>query len=143
MHGRDVTGLAPERIARLGVARSFQITSLFEQLSLLDHVQLPLHGTTSLGYRSWRSHRLMGRFREEATDLLDQVGLATLASTPAGRLAYGQKRALELALALALHPTVLLLDEPTAGMGMEDIESTIALIGRVRSDRTVVLVEHT
>ncbi|MGB9375978.1 MAG: ABC transporter ATP-binding protein [Mycobacteriales bacterium] len=142
VHGRDVTRLSPDRIARVGVARSFQITSLFEQLSLTAHVQLALQGTTGLGYRFWRSQRLMRRFSDEASHLLDEVGLAGLADRPAGTLAYGQKRALELALALALHPSLLLLDEPTAGMGTEDVERTIGLIDRVRRDRTVILVEH-
>ncbi|MGH8891691.1 MAG: ABC transporter ATP-binding protein [Actinomycetes bacterium] len=142
LHGQDITGRPPEQIARLGVARSFQITSLFEQLPLREHVELALQGRTSLGYRFWRSDRLLGRFRERAMDLLEQVGLQDQADMPAGTLAYGRKRALELALALALEPTLLLLDEPTAGMGMEDVERTVELIGRVREGRTVVLVEH-
>jgi len=142
LRGQDVTGAAPERIARLGVARSFQITSLFEQLSLRDHVVLALQGGTGLGWRFWRSERALGRFGDQATELLDRVGLAAAADAPAGSLAYGQKRALELALALALEPTLLLLDEPTAGMGVEDVDRTIALIRRVRQGRTVVLVEH-
>jgi branched-chain amino acid transport system ATP-binding protein len=140
--GRAVTGQAPEQIAQLGVARSFQITSLFEQLSLRDHVELALQGRTTQGYRFWSSEKLMRRFRDPAMELLEQVGLARFADTPAGSLAYGRKRALELALALALDPTLLLLDEPTAGMGVEDIARTVELIRRVRQGRTVVLVEH-
>jgi branched-chain amino acid transport system ATP-binding protein len=140
--GRDITGSSPERIAQLGVARSFQITSLFEQLTLQQHVELALLGTTKLGYKFWVSDRVLTRFRDRAGDLLDQVGLAKQRGVPAGTLAYGQKRALELALALALDPTVLLLDEPTAGMGLEDVERTVELIRRVRAGRTVVLVEH-
>jgi branched-chain amino acid transport system ATP-binding protein len=140
--GRDVTGAPPERIVHLGVARSFQITSLFEQLTARHHVELALQGGTSLGRRFWRSEKLLGRFAGRAADLLDEVGLADRADTPAGSLAYGQKRALELALALALDPNVLLLDEPTAGMGLEDVDRTIALIRRVREGRTVVMVEH-
>ncbi len=142
LHGKDITGRPPEQIAQLGVARSFQITSLFEQMSLREHVELALQGKTTLGYRFWRSERLLGRFRARAMELLDEVGLADLAGLPAGTLAYGQKRALELALALALEPSLLLLDEPTAGMGMEDVQRTIALVGRIRTGRTVVLVEH-
>ena len=142
LHGRDITGRPPEQIAQLGVARSFQITSLFEQMTLREHVELALQGRTRLGYRFWRSDRLLNQFRDPAMGLLSQVGLAQLAKVPAGTLAYGQKRALELALALALEPSVLLLDEPTAGMGLEDVERTIALIRRIREGRTVVLVEH-
>jgi branched-chain amino acid transport system ATP-binding protein len=140
--GRDLTGASPDEVARAGVARSFQITSLFEQQSVREHVELALQGTTNLGLRFWRSDRLMRRFRDEAMDLLEQVGLVALADTPAGTLPYGRKRALELALALALHPRLLLLDEPTAGMGVEDVERTVELIAQVRAGRTVVLVEH-
>jgi branched-chain amino acid transport system ATP-binding protein len=139
---RDVTGLPPERVARLGIARSFQITTLFPQLGAREHVELALQSGTGLGWRFWRSERRLGRFRDRALDLLDQVGLADAQDTPATALAYGRKRALELAVALALEPRVLLLDEPTAGMGVEDVDRTIALIGRIRAGRTVVLVEH-
>ncbi len=140
--GEDITKLGPDQIARRGIARSFQITSLCHQLTLREHVELALQGSTSLGYRFWRSERLLDRFRDEAMDLLHQVGLAGLAEVQVGTLPYGRKRALELALALALHPELLLLDEPTAGMGVEDVEATVELIRRVREGRTVVLVEH-
>lgn len=140
--GRDVTGLPPERVARLGVARSFQITSLFGQLTAREHLELALAGGTSLGWRFWRSDRLMRRHTPRAIELLGMVGLGDLVESTADALAYGQKRALELAIALALDPKVLLLDEPTAGMGLEDVDRTVALIGRVREGRTVVMVEH-
>ncbi len=140
--GDDVTGLPAHKIARRGVARSFQITSLFDQLSLREHVELALQGGHRGAMRFWRSDRLLDVHRERADQLLDQVGLLALAEAPAGTLAYGQKRALELALALALDPRLLLLDEPTAGMGLEDVDRTIDLIRRVRGGRTVVLVEH-
>jgi len=142
LDGADVTGLPPERVARLGVARSFQITTLFPQVTAREHVELALQARTGLGWRFWRSERQLGRFRDRALALLDDVGLAGAAEVPAAALAYGRKRALELAVALALDPRVLLLDEPTAGMGAEDIDRTIALIRRVRPGRTVVLVEH-
>jgi branched-chain amino acid transport system ATP-binding protein len=140
--GRDVTGFAPERIARLGVARSFQITSLFEQLTLRRHLELALLAASNLRYRFWGSERQLARFADRADELLDEVGLADLAEAEAGTLSYGRKRALELALALALDPKVLLLDEPTAGMGLEDVDRTVELVRRIRADRTVVLVEH-
>ncbi|MFD6682420.1 ABC transporter ATP-binding protein [Micromonospora parva] len=140
--GRDVTGLPPEQVARLGVARSFQITSLFPQLSAREHVALALQSPSGLGWRFWRSAKLMGRYTERADQLLAMVGLAELAHAPSAALAYGRKRALELAIALALDPKVLLLDEPTAGMGLEDVDRTVELIGRVRQGRTVVMVEH-
>ena len=140
--GVDVTAMAPEQIARRGVARSFQITSLFNELSLLQHLELALQGRSGQCYRFWQSEKRLHAFGDEAHELLDQVGLAGLARHPAGTLSYGKKRALELALALALSPRLLLLDEPTAGMGIEDVAQTIDLIGRIREDRTVVLVEH-
>lgn len=140
--GRDATGLPPERITRLGVARSFQITSLFPQLSAREHVELALQGASGLGWRFWRSATLMRRYSDRARELLTMVGLADLAEIPADALAYGRKRALELAIALALDPKVLLLDEPTAGMGLEDVDRTVELIGQVRAGRTVVMVEH-
>ncbi len=142
INGRDVTGLPPERITALGVARSFQITSLFDRLTARDNVELALQGMSTLGWRFWRSARLTHRYRDRASELLDEVGLADHAETLAGSLAYGRKRALELALALALDPAVMLLDEPTAGMGLEDVDRTVDLIDRVRAGRTVVMVEH-
>ena len=140
--GRDVTGLPPERIAGLGVARSFQITTLFPALTARDHVELALQARTTLGWRFWRSDKQLRRFRDRAEELLGEVGLGAHAEVPAGMLAYGRKRALELAVALALDPRLLLLDEPTAGMGAEDIDSTVALVRTAAEGRTVVLVEH-
>ncbi|MEV8507151.1 ABC transporter ATP-binding protein [Actinoplanes sp. NPDC051475] len=142
LDGRDITGLPSDRVARLGMARSFQITTLFPQVTAREHVELGLQARTGLGWRFWRSDRGLDRFRARAMELLEAVGLADAAEVPAGALAYGRKRALELAVALALDPRVLLLDEPTAGMGGEDVERTVDLISRVRSGRTVVLVEH-
>ncbi|MFI5952159.1 ABC transporter ATP-binding protein [Cryptosporangium sp. NPDC051539] len=140
--GEDVTGRPPEQVARRGVARSFQITSLFETLTSREHVELALQGLTGQGFRFWRSEKLLGRNRARVEELLAQVGLATLADKPVGVLAYGQKRALELSLVLALDPSVMLLDEPTAGMGIEDVDRTIELIRRIADGRTVVFVDH-
>ena len=141
-HGDDITGKQPEQIAHLGIARSFQITSLFDQMSLVDHLELALASPTGMGYRFWRSNAQLRRFRDRAMELLDEVGLADRAGQAAGSLAYGQKRALELALALALDPRLLLLDEPTAGMGLEDVDRTIALVKKVAAGRAVVFVDH-
>jgi branched-chain amino acid transport system ATP-binding protein len=142
LFGENVTGQRPDQIAKRGVARSFQITSLFEELSVIEHVALALQARTTLGYGFWRDGAALRRFEAAAAALLDQVGLSGLADRPARQLPYGQKRALELALALALEPRLLLLDEPTAGMSAEDVRRTIALVAGLREGRTIVLVEH-
>jgi branched-chain amino acid transport system ATP-binding protein len=142
VHGKDITGKEPEQIAHLGVARSFQITSLFDTLTPREHVELALQGMAGGGMRFWRSDSVLRRFDDQADDLLAQVGLSQLATRPAGELPYGQKRALEMALVLAMDPQVLLLDEPTAGMGREDVDRTIALVKRIAAGRTVVFVDH-
>ena len=140
--GEDVTGLPPEQAARRKMARSFQITSLFEQQTVLEHVALALQSATRLGYRFWQSERVLAQFRQRALEILAQVGLDALADREVNSLPYGQKRALEIALVIALEPRLMLLDEPTAGMSLEDVERMIGLIRRVRAGRTVVLVEH-
>jgi branched-chain amino acid transport system ATP-binding protein len=142
LDGHNVTGLPPERITRLGVARSFQITSLFPQLTARDHVELALMSGSGLAHKFWRSAKLVHRFADRAMTILDQVNLAEFALSTADSLPYGRKRALELAIALALQPKLLLLDEPTAGMGLEDVDRTVELIAKVRTGRTVVMVEH-
>jgi branched-chain amino acid transport system ATP-binding protein len=139
---RELVGRSPEAISRLGVARSFQITSLFTDLTPQQHVELALAGPTGLGWRFWRSDRALARFAAAAAEVLARAGLAGHSDVPAGSLSYGRKRALELALALAMDPKVLLLDEPTAGMGVEDVERTIELVRTIRAGRTVVMVEH-
>ena len=142
LFGEDVTHLPPHRISRRGVARSFQITSLFEQLSVIEHVVLALQSPTGMGHRWWAGDASLLRFEARARELLDEVGLGDRASRPVGSLPYGEKRALEIAIALALEPKLLLLDEPTAGMSLDDVRRTIDLVQRVRAGRTVLLVEH-
>lgn len=140
--GEDITGLPPEQIVHKGVVRSFQITSLFDEMTPVEHLELSLASPDNLGHRFWRSQRVLETYHARAMELLDQVGLARHADHHAGALAYGQKRALELALALSLDPKLLLLDEPTAGMGVEDVDRTIDLVKRVGAGRTVVFVDH-
>ena len=140
--GLDITGKQPEVIAHLGVARSFQITSLFDNLTALEHLELALASPTNLGLRFWSSERTLRRFRTRSFELLDQVGLTQLADRDVGEFAYGQKRALELALALALDPKLLLLDEPTAGMSLEDVDRTIELVKQISAGRTIIFVDH-
>lgn len=142
LRGESITGLDPENIVHLGVARSFQITSLFEKMTALEHLELALSSPTGLPYQFWSSDRHLDRFHAEAMNLLDLVGMADLADREVGEFAYGQKRAVELALVLALDPKLLLLDEPTAGMSLEDVDHTIELVIRIAKGRTIVFVDH-
>lgn len=140
--GEDVTGMPPDRLARKGIGRSFQITSLFEELRVVEHVELALQSASGLGYRFWVSERVLARYRPRALDILTEVELDGLAERQVHTLPYGQKRALELALVLALNPVLVLFDEPTAGMSVEDVARVTALIRRISHGRSVVLVEH-
>jgi branched-chain amino acid transport system ATP-binding protein len=140
--GRDITALQPAEIARLGLVRSFQISAVFPHLSVLENVRIALQRQRGGSFDFWRSTRVLDRFNDRAMALIDDVGLTDLADATAVELPYGRKRSLELATTLALDPEVMLLDEPTAGMGHEDIDRIAALIKRVAADRTVLMVEH-
>jgi branched-chain amino acid transport system ATP-binding protein len=140
--GKTITGLAPSAIARLGMVRSFQINSIFPYISVLENVKVSLESRTELPSRFWLSGNATRRLDARALELLNEVGLAREKDLLAVQLSYGRKRALELAISLAADPTVLLLDEPTAGMGAEDVSRIAELIGRVKAGRTIVLVEH-
>ncbi|GAC1348960.1 MAG: ABC transporter ATP-binding protein [Vulcanimicrobiaceae bacterium] len=140
--GADITGFEPHRVARLGMVRSFQINSIFTHLSVLDNVKVSLEARTELPSRFWLSGAATKRLDARARELLADVGLDRERDLLATQLAYGRKRALEVAISLAQDPKILLLDEPTAGMGGEDIGRISQLIGRVRAGRTIVLVEH-
>jgi branched-chain amino acid transport system ATP-binding protein len=140
--GREIAGRPPDQIARLGIARSFQITSVFPHLTLLDNLRLALQAGTPLGYGFWLSEQVLEQFAGEATEILGSVGLGELLGRQVRALSYGQKRALEIGLTLALRPKLLLLDEPTAGLSLEDIAQVVEPVRRIAKDRTVVLVEH-
>lgn len=140
--GQDITQMAPAEIARLGLVRSFQISSVFPHLTSHENVRVALQARERETFAFWKSNACLKRFDDEADALLDSVGLLDRARTTASELSYGRKRALELATTLALNPDVLLLDEPMAGMGTEDIGRTAALIRRVGKGRTVLMVEH-
>ena len=141
-NGRDITALAPADVARLGLVRSFQISAVFPHLTVFENVRIALQRRRGGSFDFWRSKRLLDAFNERAMTLIDDVGLASFAHAPAVELPYGRKRALEIATTLALDPEMLLLDEPTAGMGQEDISRISALIKAVAADRTVLMVEH-
>ena len=141
-NGRDITALAPADVAQLGLVRSFQISAVFPHLSLLENVRVALQRKRGGSFDFWRSRRVLDGLDDRAMALLDRVGLASFAHLAAAELPYGRKRALEIATTIALDPQMLLLDEPTAGMGHEDIERVTALIRVVAADRTVLMVEH-
>ena len=140
--GRDITGMKPAEVARLGLVRSFQISAVFPRLSALENVRLALQRARGNSFDFWRSETTLRRYDDRAHQLLADVGLAGFAAAAAGQLAYGQKRALELATTLALDPEMLLLDEPTAGMTHADVERIVALIRTIRTGRTILMVEH-
>ena len=140
--GRDITGLKPAQVARLGLVRSFQISAVFPNLTGLENVRLALQRKRGGSYDFWRSQGVLSSLDAQARALLDDVGLSEHAQTPAVLLSYGRKRALEIATTLALEPRMLLLDEPTAGMTHEDVDRIVTLIRRIRTGRTILMVEH-
>lgn len=140
--GRDITDVTAEKVAKLGLVRTFQISAVFQSLSLLDNIRIALHQRIGGTMAFWRSGRSMNRLNTRAMELLDMVGLADRAQDTAGQLSYGRKRALELATALALDPEMLLMDEPLAGMGSEEIDRITELIKKIAQDRTILMVEH-
>lgn len=140
--GRDITRMSPADIARLGMVRSFQISAVFPDLSVLQNVRLALQRQRGDSYDFWRSEKVLARYDDDARGYVDQVGLSDFLHLRAGELSYGRKRALEIATTLALEPQMLLLDEPMAGMGQEDIQRISALIRRIAANRTILMVEH-
>ena len=141
-NGRDITGSRPAAIARMGLVRSFQISAVFPHLRVLENVRIALQRRRGASFDFWRSERLLDGLNARALELIDAVGLAEFAATPAAELPYGRKRALEIATTLALAPEMMLLDEPTAGMTHEDVDRITTLIRRVAANRTVLMVEH-
>ena len=140
--GQDITREKPAEIARKGLIRSFQISAVFPQLTALHNVRIALQRRRGDSFDFWRSEEMLKSFDDEARALLDAVGLSSFAALPAGELSYGRKRALEIATTLALDPEMMLLDEPMAGMGREDVERIEALIRKVSKNRTILMVEH-
>ncbi len=140
--GQDITALQPADVARLGLVRSFQISAVFPHMTVLENVRIALQRQRGGSFDFWRSAAALVPFNDRARQLIDDVGLSSFTELPAVELPYGRKRALEIATTLALDPEMLLLDEPTAGMGHEDIDRIAQLIKRVSADRTVLMVEH-
>ncbi len=140
--GQDITSLSPADIARLGLVRSFQISAVFPHLTALENVRIALQRRRGDSFDFWRSQKVLARFDEEAMHLLSEVGLSEFTHIMASELSYGRKRALEIATTLALEPEMLLLDEPMAGMAQADVERITALIKRISTNRTILMVEH-
>jgi branched-chain amino acid transport system ATP-binding protein len=141
-NGIDITAEPPATVARRGLVRSFQISAVFPHLSVRDNVRVALQRSLGNSFSFWRSERTLDKLNERAMALLDAVGLALFATSPAASLSYGRKRALEIATTLALEPEMLLLDEPMSGLGQEDIGRITDLIREAARDRTVLMVEH-
>jgi len=140
--GRDITAARPAAVARLGMVRSFQISATFASLTLIENVRLALMRATDAPYRFWRGERSIAHLDGRAIELLTLVGLDGMADRTAGELSYGRKRALEIVTTLALEPKLLLLDEPTSGMGHEDVAPITDLIRTIAKTCTVLMVEH-
>jgi branched-chain amino acid transport system ATP-binding protein len=140
--GQNITRLPVHRRVALGLARSFQITSLFQGFSVLDNVALAVQAQAGHSFRFWRPARAMAALRQPAMAILGRVGLAARADTLAAHLSHGEQRQLEIALALASAPRLLLLDEPTSGMGGEESARMVALLRALRGHHTMLLVEH-
>jgi len=141
-NNRDITRAQPAQIARMGIIRSFQISAVFPHLTVLQNVRIGLQRELGTSFNFWQSERSLSRLNERAMHLLAEVDLETFADTVTADLPYGRKRALEIATTLAMEPELMLLDEPTQGMGHEDVHRVTALIKKVSAGRTILMVEH-
>ena len=140
--GQDITTEKPSEVARRGIVRSFQISATFPNLTVMENVRLGLQRSTGMSMHFWRSERSLNKLNDQAMHLLDQVDLGNMADLLAVELPYGRKRALEIATTLAMEPELMLLDEPTQGMGHEDVDRVTQLIKKVSANRTILMVEH-
>jgi branched-chain amino acid transport system ATP-binding protein len=140
--GTDITGWGPAEVARHGLCRTFQISAVFPHLSVRENVRLALQVKHGRSLRFWQSRRSLAAFDDRADAVLEAVGLLESGDTPASELSYGRKRTLELATTLALEPELMLLDEPLAGVGREDVERICAVILEAAQKSTVLMVEH-
>jgi branched-chain amino acid transport system ATP-binding protein len=141
-NGQDITTERSAQVARRGIVRSFQISATFGHLSVLENVRIGLQRATGMSFHFWKSERVLDSLDDRAMELLETVGLAEFADWVTVELPYGRKRALEIATTLATEPELMLLDEPTQGMGHEDVERVTQLIKKVAANRTVLMVEH-
>ena len=140
--GQDITALESAQIARMGIIRSFQISAVFPHLSVLENVRIGLQRNMGTSFHFWKSEATLNQLNDRAMQLLAEVGLEEFAESITVDLPYGRKRALEIATTLAMDPELMLLDEPTQGMGHEDVKRVTALIKKVSQGRTILMVEH-
>jgi branched-chain amino acid transport system ATP-binding protein len=140
--GVDITRLTASEVSRSGMVRSFQISAVFPHLTVLENVRIGLQRKLGTSFHFWKPESSLYTLNDEAMALLESVDLASFASTQTVELPYGRKRALEIATTLALDPELMLLDEPTQGMGHEDVGRVVELIRKVAANRTVLMVEH-
>lgn len=141
-NGRDITSAKPAQIARMGVIRSFQISAVFPHLTVLQNVRIGLQRQLGTSFNFWQSERALNKLNDRAMMLLAEVDLTEFADTITVDMPYGRKRALEIATTLAMEPELMLLDEPTQGMGHEDVHRVTDLIKKVSAGRTILMVEH-
>ncbi len=141
-NGTDITREKPAQIARHGIIRSFQISAVFPHLTVLENVRIALQRKLGTSFHFWRSEKTLGALNDRAMALLEAVDLGVFASTVTVELPYGRKRALEIATTMAMEPEMMLLDEPTSGMGHEDVGRVTELIKKVSANRTILMVEH-
>jgi branched-chain amino acid transport system ATP-binding protein len=142
--GEDITPLSPALRTQLGIGRSFQLTNVFLSLTVLENVRLAIQSQKNIGFNFWKNYLHFSELEDRAYEILDMVLLDTKWSVPASSLTHGEQRKLEIAILLALEPEVLLLDEPTAGMALEEVPSILDLLKQIknRKDKTILLVEH-
>jgi branched-chain amino acid transport system ATP-binding protein len=141
-NGRDISNFDPANVARLGMVRSFQISAVFPHLTSLENVRVALQRNRGNNFDFWRTEKVLKSLDEEAERLLSEIGLSEFRHATAGTLSYGRRRALEIATTLALNPELLLLDEPMAGMGQEDVERISRVLKSIAKGRTILMVEH-
>jgi branched-chain amino acid transport system ATP-binding protein len=141
-NGIDITAEKPAQTARRGIIRSFQISAVFPHLTVLENVRIGLQRAMGNSFHFWKSERVLHSLDARAVELLESVDLGEFAQTVTVELPYGRKRALEIATTLAMEPELMLLDEPTAGMGHEDVDRVKELIKKVSAGRTILMVEH-
>ncbi len=141
-NGLDITADQPAQVARRGIVRSFQISAIFPNLSVLENVRVALQRRSQQSLQFWRPEKSLHHLHDRVMELLTEVGIESYANHKSAELPYGLKRALEIATTLAMEPELMLLDEPTQGMGLEDVERVSELIKKVSAHKTIIMVEH-